>query len=224
MYPTKHVMIWVVLVVVVGCASSQPPSSSQTTVSHNGEWYMEEGINAFARDDFDQSIMLWGKATTLMPRNARLANFIGLAHLRRGHDGKASLAFENAIEFDTGLAEAYNNRGIILVELKQLEAALESYESAIKINPDEKFLSKLNEIVSSSKSKVKALILNYPNNPTTTFASLDFFGEVVKICKKYEVYILSDIAYAEIYFNTPPPSILQVKAAKGIAVEFSSLS
>ena len=96
--------------------------------------------------------------------------------------------------------------------------------SSLKSNPDEKFLSKLNEIVSSSKNKVKALILNYPNNPTTTFASLDFFGEVVKICKKYEVYILSDIAYAEIYFNTPPPSILQVKAAKGIAVEFSSLS
>ena len=96
--------------------------------------------------------------------------------------------------------------------------------SSIKSTPDEKFLSKLNELVSSSKSRVKALVLNYPNNPTTAFAGIDFFEEVVKICKKYEVYILSDIAYAEIYFDTPPPSILQVKDASKIAVEFSSLS
>ena len=96
--------------------------------------------------------------------------------------------------------------------------------SSIKSTPDEKFLSKLNELVSPSKSRVKALVLNYPNNPTTAFASIDFFEEVVKICKKYEVYILSDIAYAEIYFDTPPPSILQVKDASKIAVEFSSLS
>ena len=136
MYPTKHVMIWVVLVVVVGCASSQAPSSSQTTLSHDGEWYMEEGINAFARDDYDQSIMLWGKATTLMPRNARLANFIGLAHLRRGHDGKASLAFENAIEFDAGLAEAYNNLGYVLFRQRQYDQAMDSFQRAFAIDPE----------------------------------------------------------------------------------------
>ena len=96
--------------------------------------------------------------------------------------------------------------------------------ASITSTPDEKFLSKLNELVSSSKNRVKALVLNYPNNPTTAFAGIDFFEEVVKICKKYEVYILSDIAYAEIYFDTPPPSILQVKNASKIAVEFSSLS
>jgi len=135
-YPTKHVMIWVVLVVVVGCASSQSPSSSQTTVSHNGEWYMEEGINAFARDDYDQSIMLWEKAKTLMPRNARLANFIGLAHLRRGHDGKASLAFENAIAFDAGLAEAYNNLGYVLFRQRQYDQAMDSFQRAFAIDPE----------------------------------------------------------------------------------------
>ena len=129
-------MIWVVLVVVVGCASSQSPSSSQTTVSHNGEWYMEEGINAFARDDYDQSIMLWEKAKTLMPRNARLANFIGLAHLRRGHDGKASLAFENAIAFDAGLAEAYNNLGYVLFRQRQYDQAMDSFQRAFAIDPE----------------------------------------------------------------------------------------
>ena len=67
--------------------------------------------------------------------------------------------------------------------------------------------------------------MNYPNNPTTAFASLEFFTEVVNLCLKYNVYILSDIAYSEIYFNeAPPPSILQVPRALEIAVEFSSLS
>ena len=91
--------------------------------------------------------------------------------------------------------------------------------------PNETFLINLHKLVSSKKNKVKALVLNYPNNPTTAFASLEFFTEVVNLCLKYNVYILSDIAYSEIYFNeSPPPSILQVPRALEIAVEFSSLS
>ena len=86
-------------------------------------------------------------------------------------------------------------------------------------------ISNLHKILSSNNNKAKALVLNYPNNPTTRVASLDFFKEVVDICIKYEVYILSDIAYAEIYFDGEiPPSILEVPKAKNIAVEFSSLS
>tara|TARA_B100000029_G_scaffold491507_1_gene551739 strand:- start:156 stop:1346 length:1191 start_codon:yes stop_codon:yes gene_type:complete len=91
--------------------------------------------------------------------------------------------------------------------------------------PNETFLINLHKLISSKKNKVKALVLNYPNNPTTAFASLEFFTEVVNLCLKYNVYILSDIAYSEIYFNeSPPPSILQVPRALEIAVEFSSLS
>ena len=91
--------------------------------------------------------------------------------------------------------------------------------------PNENFLINLHKLISSKKNKVKALVLNYPNNPTTAFASLEFFTEVVNLCLKYNVYILSDIAYSEIYFNeSPPPSILQVPRALEIAVEFSSLS
>ena len=91
--------------------------------------------------------------------------------------------------------------------------------------PNESFLINLHKLISSKKNKVKALVLNYPNNPTTAFASLEFFTEVVNLCLKYNVYILSDIAYSEIYFNeSPPPSILQVPRALEIAVEFSSLS
>ena len=74
-------------------------------------------------------------------------------------------------------------------------------------------------------NKAKVLVLNYPNNPSTEMASLGFYKEVVDICKKFGVYILSDIAYAEIYFEeNVPPSILEVPTAKDIAVEFSSLS
>ena len=91
--------------------------------------------------------------------------------------------------------------------------------------PNENFIKNLHKILSSNNNRVKALVLNYPNNPTTRIASLEFFKEVVDICIKYEVYILSDIAYAEIYFDGEiPPSILEVPKAKNIAVEFSSLS
>ena len=96
---------------------------------------------------------------------------------------------------------------------------------SIDSNPNEDFISNLNKILSSTNNKAKALVLNYPNNPTTRIATLDFYREVIKICIKYDIYVLSDIAYAEIYFDGEiPPSILEVPKAKNIAVEFSSLS
>ena len=96
---------------------------------------------------------------------------------------------------------------------------------SIDSKPDEMFIKTLYTILSSHNNKAKVLVLNYPNNPTTEMASLDFYKEVVDICTKFGVYILSDLAYAEIYFDGfIPPSILEVPKAKNIAVEFSSLS
>jgi alanine-synthesizing transaminase len=69
-----------------------------------------------------------------------------------------------------------------------------------------------------------ALVLNFPSNPTALVADLDLLRELVALARRQELFILSDIAYAEIYFDTPPPSILQVDGAKEIAVEFYSLS
>jgi alanine-synthesizing transaminase len=69
-----------------------------------------------------------------------------------------------------------------------------------------------------------ALVLNFPSNPTALTCDVDFYREVVRFAKKREMWILSDIAYAEIYFGAPPPSILQVRDAFEVAVEFSSLS
>lgn len=72
--------------------------------------------------------------------------------------------------------------------------------------------------------KPLALVLNYPCNPTAETATLEFYEEIVDICKHYGIYILSDLAYCEIYFEEPTPSILQVKGAKDISVEFTTMS
>lgn len=95
----------------------------------------------------------------------------------------------------------------------------------IPVTPDADFLSALERAVRHSVPKPVALVLNYPNNPTAEIASLDFYGQVVDFCRYHEIYILSDVAYAEIYFDgNPPPSILQIPGAKDLAVEFTSMS
>lgn len=95
----------------------------------------------------------------------------------------------------------------------------------IPIKPDETFFTSLEHAVMHSIPKPSAVVLNYPNNPTAELADLAFYERVVDFCKKHEIYILSDIAYAEIYFDdNPPPSILQIPGAKDIAIEFYSMS
>ena len=96
---------------------------------------------------------------------------------------------------------------------------------SLRMDNQENFLNILSKKLKLYKNKVKAIIINYPNNPTTKVVTLDFYKELVDICYKNEVWILSDLAYAEIYFDIPPPpSILQVKKAKHIAVEFTTMS
>src|SRR5579871_7045389 len=91
--------------------------------------------------------------------------------------------------------------------------------------PDANFLIELEKSVKESPKKPVALVLNYPSNPTAMVADLDFYGQVVEFCRRHEIYILSDLAYAEIYFDiAPPPSILQVPGARDVALEFSSMS
>ena len=95
----------------------------------------------------------------------------------------------------------------------------------IPVCADREFLEALERAVQHSVPKPTALVLNYPNNPTAELASLDFYAQVVDFCRHHRIYILSDLAYAEIYFDgNPPPSILQIPGAKDIAVEFTSMS
>ena len=89
----------------------------------------------------------------------------------------------------------------------------------------ELFLDKLDRAIRHSVPSPKAVIVSFPSNPTAQIVDLGFYEEVVKIGLKYNTFILSDLAYAEIYFSdNPPPSILQVKNSKKICVEFTSMS
>jgi alanine-synthesizing transaminase len=95
----------------------------------------------------------------------------------------------------------------------------------VPVAPNGDFIAALERAVQHSVPKPTAVVLNYPNNPTTEIASLDFYREVVDFCRLHEIYIMSDVAYAEIYFDVPPPpSILEVPGARDIAVEFTSMS
>ena len=91
-------------------------------------------------------------------------------------------------------------------------------------NPD-LYLERLERSIRDSVPAPVALIVSFPSNPTAQVASIDFYEEVVKIAIKYGTYILSDLAYAEIYYDgNRPPSILQVPRAREVAVEFTSMS
>jgi len=96
---------------------------------------------------------------------------------------------------------------------------------SIPVAPEEELIAGLKRAVQHSVPKPTAVVLNYPNNPSALTVGLDFYEEVVDFCLHHKIYILSDLAYAEIYFEgPPPPSILQIKRAWEIAVEFTSMS
>ena len=87
------------------------------------------------------------------------------------------------------------------------------------------FFDALKRAVEFSVPKPIAIVINYPSNPTAETVDLAFYEQIVDFCRYHGIYVLSDLAYAEIYFDeSPPPSILQVKGAKDVAVEFSSMS
>src|ERR1700761_4771860 len=81
--------------------------------------------------------------------------------------------------------------------------------------PDDDMLRALDRAVRHSVPKPTALIVNFPSNPTAYLADLDFYRELVAFARRHEIWVMSDLAYAEIYFNNvPPPSVLQVEGAK----------
>ena len=87
------------------------------------------------------------------------------------------------------------------------------------------FMVMLERAVRHSVPKPLALVLNYPSNPTAEVVDLDFYRPIVEFCRKHGIYVLSDLAYAELYYDgKPPPSILEIPEAREIAVEFTSMS
>ena len=87
------------------------------------------------------------------------------------------------------------------------------------------FFAELELAVTNSFPKPKMLVLNFPGNPTTECVDIEFFQKIVNFAKEHKIWIIQDLAYADICFDGyKAPSILQVEGAKEVAVEFFSLS
>ncbi|MEL6258210.1 MAG: LL-diaminopimelate aminotransferase [Pseudomonadota bacterium] len=94
----------------------------------------------------------------------------------------------------------------------------------VRAHTPEEYLSGLGQAVRHSAPPPTAMVLCYPSNPTAATVDLDFYKEAVAFAKKHDLWILSDLAYNEIYFDEPTPSILQVDGARDIAVETTTMS
>lgn len=96
---------------------------------------------------------------------------------------------------------------------------------SVPAEPTPDFFVALEKAVIHSIPKPIAVVVCYPSNPTAMVASLDFYKDLVAFAKKHEIFVLSDLAYAEVYFDdNPPPSVLQVPGANDVCVEFTSMS
>ena len=96
---------------------------------------------------------------------------------------------------------------------------------SVPVEANSAFFVALERAVRHTIPKPIAIVTCYPSNPTACVADLDFYWDLVAFAKKHDVLLLSDLAYAEVYFdNDPPPSVLQVPGALDVAVEFTSMS
>ncbi|HTW26905.1 MAG TPA: LL-diaminopimelate aminotransferase [Acetobacteraceae bacterium] len=179
------------------------------------------------------------------PRTHRYSVSRGIPGLRRALAGYYQRRFEVALDPETEVVATLGSKE----GLANLAAAITSPGDTILVpnpsypihqfgfiiagasvrslpaTPDEEMLRALDRAVRHSVPKPTALIVNFPSNPTAFLADLDFYREIVTFARRHELWILSDLAYAEIYFgDRRPPSILQVPGAREIAVEFTSLS
>jgi alanine-synthesizing transaminase len=96
---------------------------------------------------------------------------------------------------------------------------------SVPVEANDAFFGALERAVKHTIPKPIAIVTCYPSNPTACVADLDFYRELVAFAKKHGVFLLSDLAYAEVYFDdNPPPSVLQVPGAIDVTVEFTSMS
>jgi alanine-synthesizing transaminase len=179
------------------------------------------------------------------PRTHRYSNSRGIPGLRRALAGYYARRF--GVEIDpereavvtigskeglANLAQAITSPGdIILVPNPSYPIHMFGFIIAgaairsVPVGQGHDLMESVERAVRHSVPKPTALVLNYPSNPTAEVVDLDFYRPIVEFCREHGIYILSDLAYAEIYFNDrPPPSILQIPEAREIAVEFTSLS
>ncbi|MGP1394655.1 MAG: LL-diaminopimelate aminotransferase [Inquilinaceae bacterium] len=179
------------------------------------------------------------------PRTHRYSNSRGIPGLRRALAGYYDRRFGVALDPETeiittigskeglaNLAQAITSPGdVILVPNPSYPIHMFGFIIAgasirsLPVGQGQDVMEQLERSVRHSVPKPTALVLNYPSNPTAQMVDLDFYRPIVEFCRRHGIWILSDIAYAEIYFEgEPPPSILQIPEAREIAVEFTSLS
>jgi alanine-synthesizing transaminase len=96
---------------------------------------------------------------------------------------------------------------------------------SVPVHNQDQFLAQLEELIPRMTPRPKALIVNFPSNPTTECVELPFLARLVELAREYGFYLIHDIAYADIAFDGyKPPSVMQVPGAKDVAVEFFTLS
>ena len=179
------------------------------------------------------------------PRTHRYSASQGIAGLRKALVGYYARRFDVELDPDAevvvtigskeglaNLAQAITSPGdIILVPNPSYPIHMFGFIIAgaairsVPVSTGTEILEALERAVRHSVPKPTALVLNFPANPTAQVVDLDFYRPIVDFCREHDIYILSDLAYAEIYFDIPPPpSILQVPGARDVAVEFTSMS
>ena len=96
---------------------------------------------------------------------------------------------------------------------------------SVPVHDQEQFLAQLEEIIPRMTPRPKALIVNFPSNPTTECVDLPFLARLVELAREHGFWLIQDLAYADIAFDGyRPPSVMQVPGAKDVAVEFFTLS
>jgi alanine-synthesizing transaminase len=96
---------------------------------------------------------------------------------------------------------------------------------SVPVHDQEQFLKQLEDLIPRMTPRPKALIVNFPSNPTTECVELPFLARLVELAREHGFYLIQDLAYADIAFDGyKPPSVMQVPGAKDVAVEFFTLS
>ena len=115
---------------------------------------------------------------------------------------------------------------------KEMIKASGGLSYSVPLKPENNYMPDMEEVFAQfvkdgfNPKKIKALLINYPNNPLGATATKEYFQSVVEFCKKHDILLVSDAAYTDMYFKDElkPPSILEIEGAKDIAVEFFSMS
>jgi len=96
---------------------------------------------------------------------------------------------------------------------------------SVPVHDQDQFLAQLEELIPRMTPRPKALIVNFPSNPTTECVELPFLARLVELAREYGFHLIHDLAYADLAFDGyKPPSVLQVPGAKDVAVEFFTMS